>query len=72
MPVATLQLDLPLATLADYCRRNKIVELALFGSALREDFGPDSHIDCWSVSPLMLGSGSWRSAGWSMRSPLTL
>ena len=29
----------------DYCRRWRITELALFGSVLREDFGPDSDID---------------------------
>lgn len=36
---------LPLDALADFCRRWKIRELALFGSALRDDFGPDSDID---------------------------
>lgn len=30
---------------ADFCHRRKITELALFGSALREDFHPDSDID---------------------------
>jgi predicted nucleotidyltransferase len=29
----------------DYCRRWKVAEMAIFGSALREDFGPDSDID---------------------------
>lgn len=29
----------------DFCRRHHIVRLAIFGSALREDFGPDSDID---------------------------
>ncbi|MDQ7030441.1 MAG: nucleotidyltransferase family protein [Ardenticatenia bacterium] len=28
-----------------FCRRWKIRELALFGSVLREDFGPDSDVD---------------------------
>ena len=28
-----------------FCRRNHIRELALFGSALRDDFGPDSDVD---------------------------
>lgn len=27
------------------CRRHRVKELYLFGSALREDFGPDSDID---------------------------
>ncbi len=28
-----------------FCRRNRIRRLALFGSVLRDDFGPDSDID---------------------------
>ena len=31
--------------LADFCRRRNILELSLFGSILRDDFGPDSDID---------------------------
>jgi uncharacterized protein len=31
--------------IADFCKRWCIRELALFGSVLREDFGPDSDID---------------------------
>ncbi len=31
--------------LADFCRRWQIRELSIFGSALREDFGPESDID---------------------------
>ena len=33
------------AQLADFCQRWKITELSLFGSALRDDFGPDSDVD---------------------------
>jgi predicted nucleotidyltransferase len=29
----------------NFCRRWKVTELALFGSVLRKDFGPDSDID---------------------------
>jgi predicted nucleotidyltransferase len=36
---------IPTPVLEEFCRRWKIVELALFGSALREDFRPDSDID---------------------------
>jgi uncharacterized protein len=35
----------PSARIEEFCRRWKIVELSLFGSALREDFSPDSDID---------------------------
>jgi hypothetical protein len=31
--------------LKQFCRRNRIKKLTLFGSALRADFGPDSDID---------------------------
>jgi predicted nucleotidyltransferase len=33
------------AKLADFCRRNHIAKLALFGSVLRDDFRPDSDVD---------------------------
>lgn len=31
--------------LAEFCHRNHILELSLFGSVLREDFRPDSDVD---------------------------
>ena len=31
--------------LVEFCRANGIVRLAIFGSALRDDFGPESDID---------------------------
>ena len=31
--------------LAEFCRQNHVRRLAVFGSALREDFGPHSDID---------------------------
>ena len=38
-------IDLQTERIADFCRRWKVVELALFGSVLRDDFRPDSDID---------------------------
>jgi uncharacterized protein len=38
-------LTLPLAEIAALCRRYRVRELALFGSALRPDFRPDSDLD---------------------------
>lgn len=35
----------PRTQLVEFCRRNHIRRLALFGSVLRDDFGPDSDID---------------------------
>lgn len=37
--------DLPKEKIVEFCQRWKIIEFALFGSILREDFGPDSDID---------------------------
>ncbi len=41
----TLPIAIPSAAVAEFCRRHRIRRLALFGSVLREDFGPDSDID---------------------------
>jgi predicted nucleotidyltransferase len=43
MPKADV--ELPKKAIADFCRRHHIGKLALFGSILRPDFGPDSDID---------------------------
>jgi len=40
-----LRIELPHEAIADFCRRWRIRELAIFGSALREDFRPDSDVD---------------------------
>ena len=31
--------------IAEFCRKWRITEFALFGSVLRDDFGPDSDVD---------------------------
>ncbi|HEY4592442.1 MAG TPA: nucleotidyltransferase domain-containing protein, partial [Thermoanaerobaculia bacterium] len=36
---------IPKTQLAEFCRRNHIRRLSLFGSVLRDDFGPQSDID---------------------------
>jgi predicted nucleotidyltransferase len=43
--MTTLTLPLPTEAIAQFCRRWKIRELALFGSVLRADFRPDSDVD---------------------------
>jgi hypothetical protein len=40
-----LALELPLEQIAHFCRRWGIARLEIFGSALREDFRPDSDVD---------------------------
>jgi len=39
------RLPLPWERIDAFCRRWGIVEFALFGSVLRDDFGPDSDVD---------------------------
>jgi predicted nucleotidyltransferase len=41
----TTQIQLPMDKIADFCRRWKIARLEVFGSVLREDFGPESDVD---------------------------
>ena len=38
-------ITVPREQIADFCRRNRIRWLALFGSVLRDDFQPDSDVD---------------------------
>jgi uncharacterized protein len=38
-------IEIPQDLVADLCRRYKVRQLALFGSALRDDFGPESDVD---------------------------
>ena len=43
--MATPHIDIPKDKVAEFCRRNHIRRLALFGSVLREDFRPESDVD---------------------------
>jgi predicted nucleotidyltransferase len=45
MNVTQPKVDLPLDTIAAFCRIWSITECALFGSVLRDDFRPESDID---------------------------
>ena len=40
-----VHIDLPKEKIAEFCKRNHIIKLSLFGSALRGDLKPDSDID---------------------------
>ena len=39
------QVQLDRDALAEFCRKWRVRELSIFGSALRDDFGPDSDLD---------------------------
>jgi len=41
----TARIQVPREALAEFCRRHQIRRLSLFGSVLREDFGPESDVD---------------------------
>ncbi len=43
--VAYHGVEIPMGTIAELCRRYGVRELAIFGSAVRDDFRPDSDID---------------------------
>lgn len=43
--MAISNIPIPADQLAEFCHRNRIRELALFGSVLRNDFRPDSDVD---------------------------
>lgn len=39
------RIEVPRDRIADFCRRHRIRKLSLFGSVLRDDFGPESDVD---------------------------
>jgi uncharacterized protein len=40
-----IRIQIPKERITDFCRQHHIRKLAIFGSALRDDFGPDSDVD---------------------------
>lgn len=44
-PMGRSRIDIPKEMIEAFCRRNQIRRLALFGSVLRDDFGPSSDVD---------------------------
>jgi len=45
MEFSQLRVQIPAREISSFCQRWQIVEFAVFGSALRDDFGPDSDLD---------------------------
>jgi len=45
MSQSRARIEVPRQQIADFCRRHRVRRLALFGSVLRDDFGPDSDVD---------------------------
>jgi predicted nucleotidyltransferase len=44
-PMVASNVSIPIAALESICKRYRVFELSIFGSALRDDFRPDSDID---------------------------
>ncbi len=44
--MVAVRIELPSEAIAAFCHKWKITEFALFGSVLRDDFGPESDVDC--------------------------
>lgn len=43
--MGTPRIAIPTEAISAFCRRHRIRRLALFGSVLRDDFGPESDVD---------------------------
>ncbi|MFM9160260.1 MAG: nucleotidyltransferase family protein, partial [Dolichospermum sp.] len=43
--MTTSAIDLPMDEIQNFCNKWQVIEFALFGSVLRDDFRPDSDID---------------------------
>ena len=65
MTQSRARIEIPRERIAEFCRRHGIRWLALFGSVLRDDFGPDSDVDVLvEFEPGMrLGFGFFRVEG---------
>jgi uncharacterized protein len=44
-PISSLRILLPMMQISAFCRRWNIARLEVFGSALRDDFRPESDVD---------------------------
>ena len=56
--MAKVQVAVPMDRIEAFCKKWKVREFSLFGSVLRQDFGPDSDVDV-----LVLFE---QNAGWSL------
>ena len=45
MSIVPARIHIPREEIAEFCRRNRVRRLALFGSVIRDDFTPQSDVD---------------------------
>lgn len=62
-----VRIAMPMGEIAAFCRQHRINRLAVFGSALRDDFRPDSDVDVLvefaeGVTPGLFGLGAMQMA----------
>ena len=56
-----IAIDYDEKALREFCRRWKVTEFALFGSAVRDDFGPESDVD---VLVRLAPDAPWKVSTW--------
>ena len=66
---SALRVDLPLPSIAELCRRYGVRELAVFGSALRDDFTSQSDVD-FLVTFRNDDAGPWMAKHLALREEL--
>lgn len=59
--------EIPKQKIAEFCRKNHIKKLSLFGSALRDDFRPDSDVDILVEFELAAHVGLIKLAGLELK-----
>ena len=68
-----LQIQLPMEKVETFCRKWKVHRMWLFGSALRDDFGPESDVDVlvefvpearWGCCQCVCNNGPSSSSYW--------
>lgn len=61
------EIEVPKDKIAQFCRKHHVRKLSLFGSVLRDDFGPDSDIDVLVEFEPGFTVGLLRMAGLEMK-----
>ncbi len=67
--MAALPIEMPREAIAEFCGRNHMRKLSLFGSILTPRFRDESDIDVLSNSSPVVVRDSWASSAWSASSP---
>jgi predicted nucleotidyltransferase len=66
------RIPLPLDEIAALCRKYDVTELSVFGSVLRDDFGPDSDVDFLVTYAPDAELGPWLSRFFELQEALSV